>query len=334
MSVSAVPGPGRGRRPVKLIPIVKETVKFLKASLPSTISIVQNFTTDNDLVLSDPTQLHQVIMNLCANAKDAIGENGGILEIYMTETEIADEGLSGHLNLESGSYLLLSISDNGCGMDKNIIEKIFDPFFTTKEQGKGTGLGLSVVHGIVTGCGGDIRVYSEPGKGTRFDVYLPSLKTHSDAPSTDTSETEVVGGNEHILVVDDEQQIIDMLGIMLENLGYRVTARNSSIEALGAFRDHPHVFDLIITDQTMPGLTGVELTQKVLEIRRDIPIILCTGFSEVINETKTREIGIRDYLLKPVIRARLARSIRNVLDGNDRTTTLEKNYAYADNTYN
>jgi CheY-like chemotaxis protein len=301
------------RKPLKIQPIIKEALKLLRASLPSTIEITQNIDKESGAILADPTQIHQVIINLCTNAYHAMREKGGVLEVILTEVDADSTDLTFNPDLSPGPYLRLTISDTGHGMDRIVMERIFDPYFTTKDLGEGTGMGLAVVHGIVRSHSGDITVYSEPGKGTTFHVYLPRIDTGAIAPETVSTEP-APKGKERILLVDDEEQIVLMVRQMLEGLGYHVTARTSSVEALGAFRAKPEKFDLVITDQTMPNMTGAELAQKLMGIRADIPIILCTGFSEVITEDKSKAIGIREYVMKPVIRSEIAKTIRRVLD--------------------
>ncbi len=299
-------------RPVRIKPIIKEAHTFLRASLPTTITISLNLQAPNDIVMSDPTKIHQVLMNLCTNAKNAMQETGGELTIGLFEEQLIPDMMDGRLDLSPGPYLKLTVEDTGCGMEPGVQERIFDPFFSTRQQGGGTGLGLSVVHGIIKSCSGDITVGSVPGKGTVFNVYLPLVEEQAP-PQKALDNTPIVGGTEHALVVDDEQQIAEMIKKFLENLGYRVTTRTSSLEALEAFRYDPEKFDFVITDQTMPNLTGAELSREVLKIKKDIPIILCTGFSETITEEKAKSIGIRAFIMKPIVFTKLADTIRNLL---------------------
>ena len=310
-------------RPIKVAPIIKETVKFLKASVPATIQIVHSYNAENDLVLSDPTQIHQILMNLCANAKDAMNHSSGTMEVQLNEETIFPEKPPADLCLAAGHYLVLSISDTGCGMDRELLDKIFDPFYTTKEPGKGTGLGLSVVHGIIRSCGGDIRVTSELNKGSRFDVYFPMVRPHTTTVTPLQARETLAGGKEHILVVDDEPQIAHLTGLALEKLGYRVTARSNSRKALAVFQKDPYGFDMLITDQTMPDMTGKALAENVLQIRADIPIILCTGYSEVIGKEHARKIGISAFLSKPVTQKTLAETVRNMLDRKTQASAAE-----------
>ena len=300
-------------KPLRIQLLMKEILKLLRASLPSTIEIRHNIDNKCGPVMADPTQMHQLIMNLCTNAYHAMREKGGVLEVILTEVELDSDDLSPNLDLNPGTYLKLIVSDTGHGMDRIIMERIFEPFFTTKDPGEGTGMGLSIVHGVVKSHGGRITVYSEPGEGTTFQVYLPRIDI--EGTEREITPTEPVPlGKERILFVDDEVQIVQMMQQMLESLGYHVTARTSSIEALEAFHSQPDKFDLILTDQTMPNMTGAKLAEKLIEVRPDIPIILFTGFSERITEENAKTIGIRQYVMKPVVRGELARAIRRVLD--------------------
>jgi CheY-like chemotaxis protein len=251
-------------------------------------------------------------MNLLTNAFHAMEDEGGKLDVTLKEVELDVDDLKDPA-MVPGSYVCLTVTDTGTGIDESVIDRIFDPYFSTKEKDKGTGLGLAVVHGIVKSYKGDIRVYSEPGEGTAFHVYLPVIKSQVEAEKTE-AVTPVQKGTERILLVDDEDPIVRMEKQMLERLGYKVTARTSSIETLEAFRAAPDKLDLVITDMTMPNMTGVQLAKKLLEIRPDIPIIICTGFSEKISEDKAKAMGIRGYVMKPVVKSELAKKIREVLD--------------------
>jgi PAS domain S-box-containing protein len=301
------------RKPLKIQPIIKESLKLLRASLPSTIEIHQNIDKECGVILADPTQIYQVIMNLCTNAYHAMREKGGILELTLTEVTIDSADLPYNLDMNSAPYLRLAISDTGHGMDRAVTERIFDPYFTTKSPGEGTGLGLSMVHGIISSHDGYINVYSEPGEGTTFYVYLPRIDV--DTKVLEVISTELAPkGEEYILLVDDDEQIVNVLQQILERLGYRVEARTSSVEALKAFQAQPEKFDLVITDLTMPNMTGTELAKRLIDIRSDIPIILCTGFSETISENKAKAIGIREYVMKPITTHSLAMTIRKALN--------------------
>jgi len=277
-------------KPILINPILKESIKFLRASIPTTIEIRENIIQDSGMILGDPTQIYQVIMNLCTNAAHAMSERGGILELGLKDVEL-DSAIAGqYAEIAPGSYLKLSVSDTGHGIPPAILERIFEPYFTTKEKGEGTGLGLSVVHGIVKSHGGMIRVYSEPGKGSTFQVHLPMLQ---ERQNKEHHVSEIVpGGHERILFVDDEQAVVEMGQQMLEHLGYDVTTRTSSLEALELFRARPDQFELVITDMTMPNMTGADLTKEIRNIRRDVPVILCTGFSQLISEESARNFRI------------------------------------------
>jgi len=237
---------------------------------------------------------------------------GGKLEVTLKEVELGIDDLTDQ-SMTPGAYVCLTVADTGPGMDTSVISRIFEPYFSTKEIGKGTGLGLAVVHGIVKSYNGDIKVYSETGEGTAFHVYLPVIKSQVETGEADAGAP-VPKGTERILLVDDEDPIIRMEKQMLERLGYDVTERTSSIEALEAFRASPDKFDLVITDMTMPNMTGIQLSQRLLEIRPDILIIICTGFSTKVDDAKATAAGIRGYVMKPVIMSEIAKKIREVLD--------------------
>ncbi len=297
------------KRPAEIHLIVKEALKLLRASLPANIEIVQQLPRCG-AVMADPTQIHQVIMNLCTNAYHAMQEKGGTLTVSLAET--AAENIAPPL--PAGDYLQLTVSDTGCGMDTATLERIFEPYFTTKEVGKGTGLGLAVTHGIVEGHGGHIRVVSAAGFGTTFSIYLP-LHTQLQAEPVEVLEKkEIRGGNERILVVDDEKELAQLLEVFLSHYGYRVTSFSDSAAASAWFDANPGSVDLVITDMAMPRLTGKDLAQKILAKRPELPIILCTGFSEQINAENARQLGIRAFFLKPFQELELAGLVREVLD--------------------
>ena len=299
-------------KPLKVQLVVREALKLIRSSLPSTIEIKQNISNTCGLVIADPTQIHQVAMNLLTNAYHAMGDEGGELTITLKEVDLDVDDLQDP-SIAAGSYVCLTVADTGAGIDEYVLDRIFEPYFSTKEKDKGTGLGLAMVHGIIKSYGGNIRVYSEPGKGSAFHVYLPVVQTRAERKELEVVSP-VEGGTERILLVDDEVQIVRMEQQMLERLGYHVTARTSSIEALEAFRAVPDKFDLVITDMTMPNMTGVELAKKIIEIRPDFPMIICTGFSEKISEHKAKTMGVRGYVMKPVVKRELAKKIREVLD--------------------
>lgn len=301
------------KQPVRVNLIVKETLKFLRASLPRTINIQQKITTKDDMVLADPTQIHQVLMNLCTNAHHAMLQKGGELGITLHSVNLDEKGAAAHQDLKPGPYLKLTVSDTGHGMDNHTIKKIFDPYFTTKPKETGTGLGLSVVHGIVRDHGGAILVQSEKGKGSSFTVFLPSIVIKQEA-NPEIFEP-IPRGTERILFVDDEKVIADLGIRMIGHLGYRVTAMTSSIDAIKAFLAKPDQYDLVITDMTMPGMTGDALARKIFEIRPDMPIILCTGFSESISKERAQQMGIRAFIMKPFSMREMGKAIRLLLDG-------------------
>jgi PAS domain S-box-containing protein len=300
--------------PIEIGPVIKEALKFLRASIPKTIDIRENIEVAPSSVIADPTQIHQVLMNLCSNAAYAMREKGGVLELSLTPVEVDAEMVNRHLDLKPGPYLRLTVADTGQGMDKEVMEKIFDPFFTTKKPGEGTGMGLAVVHGIVKNHGGAITVYSEGGKGSTFNVFLPQIK--SDLKTETAPLKPISTGKERILLVDDEEIQIRSVQPMLERLGYKVIGRTDVLEALEAFKEQPDAFDLVITDQTMPHLTGRDLAEELLRIRPDIPIILCTGFSEVIHEEEAKAMGIREFIMKPFSLNEMAGIIRKSLGKN------------------
>jgi PAS domain S-box-containing protein len=301
------------RFPIELSSIVKEATKLLRASIPSTIDIDVNVRADCGIVLADPSQIHQVLMNLCTNAFHAMRETGGVLTVELAPYNVDAALARAHSKLLPGDYVRLTVSDTGCGMDAAAIQRIFEPFFTTKPVGEGTGLGLSVVHGIVSSHGGDIIVRSEPGQGSTFEVYFPRVRLDQIKPSADVSP--IVGGNENILIVDDEAEVAETTRQVLEMFGYSVTVRTSSIEALELFRNDPKRFDLLITDQTMPHMTGEQLAKEIMAIRMDLPIILMTGFSSEIDDRRCKQLGIDRFLLKPLLPTEITRSVRSVLDG-------------------
>jgi PAS domain S-box-containing protein len=300
-------------KPLKIDLIIKEALKLLRSTLPSTISIVQRVSPDLDAILADPTQIHQIIMNLCTNASHAMTPAGGRLTVTLEQKELGTDFFRRFVDAQPGSYLQLCVSDTGCGMTPEIMAAIFDPYFTTKDLGEGTGLGLAVVHGIVKEYGGDIRVRSKPGQGTTFELYFPTIQETSTRPHADKAP-HLPGGNEHILVVDDEPSILKVTEQLLRKLGYRVTTAPDGKPALERFSNDPSAFDLVITDITMPHMTGDRLAKAILELRPDIPVILCTGYSRLIDEAQAESIGIAALMIKPVGKTALAVELRRLLD--------------------
>jgi PAS domain S-box-containing protein len=300
------------RKPVQLSLIIKEALSLLRASLPSTIDIHQQITAVAATVWADATQMHQVLMNLGTNAAYAMRDSGGILDVHLDPIEVDAAFAAVHPELRPGPYVRLTVRDTGQGMTPEARERIFDPFFTTKDVHEGTGLGLAVVHGIVTSHEGAITVESAPGQGTTFAIYLPRIEeTGADATYLDAS---LPGGSEHVLFVDDEVALARLGQEMLEHLGYTVTVRTSSIEALEAFRTMPRRFDLVITDQTMPNMTGETLAREMRRLRPELPIILCTGFSHTITAEKAQMLRLNAFLMKPLTTRELAVTIRQVFD--------------------
>lgn len=300
------------KKPLRLSIIVKEALKLLHSTIPASIEIRHNIDS-HETVIADSTQVHQIIMNLCTNAYHAMRNTGGILAVSLKDMEITDEDFLTDLGILPGKYIRLEISDTGAGMDDETKEKIFDPYFTTKEIGEGTGLGLSVVHGIVSSHGGYIKVYSDLGVGTTFHVYLPAVGGSADPSGTIEKKEPVKGGKERIMVVDDEEKIINITNEVLVKYGYNVITCNNSMFALQEFEKDSEKYELIITDMTMPHMNGIELAKKVLEIRPDIPIILCSGYSELINKEIAEKMGLH-YFPKPIVMSDLVRTTRKILD--------------------
>jgi two-component system cell cycle sensor histidine kinase/response regulator CckA len=298
--------------PANLSVIVTDTLNLLRPIIPSTVEVVTESPDCPVKINADTTQLQQVLINLCSNAIHAMDDKG-LLRICLEEGELTTQEASKNAQLQKRRYAKLSVADIGKGMDKETLDRIFDPFFTTKEVGKGTGMGLSVVHGIVEQHGGGILVDSTPGQGTTFTLYFPIIH---DAEATQETQTEIslANGTEHVLLVDDEQYVADVCGAMLEHLGYKVTVLTSSVEALDLFKSHPDDFDLVLTDQTMPKMSGVELTKELLRIKPELPVILCSGYSAKVTEADAKELGIRAFCMKPMDMKQLASVVRDVLN--------------------
>ena len=302
-------------KPIKAQIILKEAVKLISSTVPKNIVIKQDIDDSCPAINADATQIHQIIMNLLTNAYHAIGDiDGKITVTYRQKKELPQEVIEN--NGFISDFVCLEVADTGSGISEEILNQIFDPFFTTKEQGKGTGMGLSVAHGIVKKMNGHISINSEPGRNTLFSLYFPidpgiknstEIRDNNDLPK----------GEEHILLVDDEEQILDMQKRVLERLGYRVSQKNSPLDALEAFRNAPYIFDLVITDMSMPVMSGDKLAKQLLELRPELPIILNTGFSEKLTQSSAKEMGFREILMKPIIRKELAETIRKVLDRNN-----------------
>ena len=306
-------------KPMDPTPVIKESVKFLRASLPSTITFELSIPANLPLILADPTRINQVIINLATNAAHAMRSQGGTLKIALREQRLTTEKIAMDTVLKPGRYLELEITDTGHGMNEELICQIFDPFFTTKKKGEGTGLGLSVVHGIISQADGGIEVSSQPGRGSTFKVLIPIVPEEQGYTESSSLPETLTGGCERILLVDDEEVLLEMTREFLSLQGYEVVTCATGNEALGLFTADPHGFDLIVTDQTMPELTGSRLTEKILKIRPDLPVILTTGYSDTINKQQARQLGVRAFFHKPVVMEKLAAAIREILDNsNDR----------------
>ncbi|HEY7709941.1 MAG TPA: PAS domain S-box protein [Candidatus Entotheonella sp.] len=301
------------REPVSLSLVIQETLKLLRASLPTTIEIRQWIAPETGTVLANANQMHQVLMNLCANAEYAMRETGGILEISVDNIKINDAFAAFRPDLQPGSHVRIRVRDTGAGIPADVVERIFEPFFTTKRIGEGTGMGLAIVHGIITSHSGVITVESTLGAGSMFTIYLPQI-AHDMTPATDLPEHVIPRGTGRILFVDDEEMLARLSEGLLERLGYEVVAHTSSLDALETFQAEPHRFDLVITDQTMPAMTGATLVEELRHIRPDIPIILCTGFSHLVNAEKAQALGVDAFVMKPGVTQELAVTIQQVLD--------------------
>jgi|GEM_PF-6105115 len=312
------------REPVQVSPIIKELVKLLRATLPATIAIRQHINDETSMVNSNPTYIYQVLMNLCTNAAYAMRETGGVIEISLDAIFLDARQAKKHAGLSRGAYLKLSVRDTGTGIAPEILPTIFEPFFTTKEADQGTGMGLAVVHGIILNHGGEILVESKPGKGSIFHVLLPRIE--AAAVKTSGKKKPVPTGTERILLVDDEKILINVWQEQYRALGYRVVAKQSSRDALKIFQKEPGNFDLVITDLSMPRMSGDALAKKILEIRPDMPIIICTGISERISTERLKKLGIKALVMKPMRLHEIAKTIRNVLKAHARQApTVPKN---------
>lgn len=299
-------------KPTQIAPVIMEVLRLLRSTIPTTIDIRQHIASDAIVTISS-THLHQVIMNLCTNAYQAMEKTGGVLDVGIKDEQLGLDDLVTYPSLGPGTYARLTVSDTGPGIPPETLKRIFDPYFTTKDKSKGTGLGLAVIQGIIHGCGGDIRAYSELDNGTTFQVLLPSARDVGYVSTEPDYSMIHHGSGERLLFVDDEQLIVDLGEKMLQRLGYKVDVRTSSIEALKAFEAKPQAYDLVLTDMTMPNMTGDKLAEELKKIRPGIPIILCTGFSERISKEKARAMGINAFLLKPIAMDTLAATIKNAL---------------------
>ncbi len=301
------------RMPVKLGSIIKEALQLICVGLPRHVQIQENIRAAADMVFADPTQVHQIIMNLCTNAAQAMKEKGGILEVALDEVHIDPASKEQFPELAPGEYLKLTVRDTGDGINPKVIDRIFDPFFTTKAPGEGTGMGLSVVHGIVKNYGGKILVSGEFGKGTTFSVLLPRLEEQA-GDEKDEKDAALTSGSERILFVDDEDAAVEVVREMLEEMGYSVVAMTNVLEALDLFNENPDRFDLVITDKNMPCMTGFDFGREILRIKPDLPVILCTGYLDFGDTDNAQEHGFRDIIKKPLLMRDMAEAIRCVLD--------------------
>ena len=301
--------------------LIQETLSLIRAAIPTSIDIRSHIQPNCSPIMADASQIQQVIVNLCVNAKHAMREHGGILDVSLVESTYGHE-LGQKLGLVAGAYLRLMISDTGQGMSPHVQEHIFEPFFTTKDVGEGSGLGLAVVHGIVAGHGGTITVESAVGKGTTFSIHFPVAGGLSAQPAPTRDLVDVTAGQGHILVVDDEVELVRLYELALTKLGYQVTTCFNGNDALNVFRNDPNRYDLVFTDQVMPGLTGIQLSQELLNIRQDVPIILASGYSDSILEHNAEGYGLCELFLKPVKLRNLVSTIQKILARPETVSTL------------
>jgi len=298
--------------PISAVKAIQNALNFLRSTIPASIEIREMMTDDNITILADPIQINQVMMNLCANACQAMEKDGGTLDIIVEKTDIEENSVKNFPDLAAGKYAKISIIDTGHGIDPGIIKRIFDPYFTTKEMGESSGLGLSIVLGLVKNHNGAIVADSKLGNGTTITLLFPLVDAKPKIEMEGLDE--LPRGTETILFVDDEESIRIMGKIMLKRLGYKAETKRNPAEALALFQSQPDRFDMVITDMTMPQMTGVKLSEKLMAIRPDIPIIICTGHSSLINEAKAKKIGLAGYIMKPMSMSRLAKTMRKVLD--------------------
>jgi DNA-binding response OmpR family regulator/anti-sigma regulatory factor (Ser/Thr protein kinase) len=313
------------QHPFNLNTIILESLKLMRASLPANIEIRQNLLDETLTVLGDTTQIQQIMINLCTNAAHAMQDTGGTIDVRLENVTLEASHAAQYNDLAPGNYIKLVVADTGTGIDPEIADKIFDPYFTTKDIGKGTGMGLSLVRGIVKNHGGDIRVHSEVGRFTNIVILLPIFdESELDADCTHPDCTPL--GKERILLVDDEEMLLDIMTQVMNQWGYKTTAFSDSQEALEAFRNHPDDFDLVVSDMAMPKRTGLQIGLEMKKIREDIPIIICSGFSEKISHEKARENGFQAFIMKPVIMSELADIIRSVLDDQQSDRRKDKRF--------
>ena len=300
-------------RPIKIQSILIEVINLSHSVIPSTIAIVNDIDKTCKPILADPTQIHQMIMNMVTNAFHAMETTGGTLKIRLRPVHIAQTVHRGR-PITPGEYNCLTIEDTGAGIAKEILTNIFDPYFTTKAVEKGTGLGLSVAHGTVKNAHGEIFVESEEGTGTTFDIYLP-IEQEKPTALTFKPKALLPKGKEHILLVDDEPLVSNVMSHMLKRLGYEVTSINDPRQALEVFHNSSDTFDMLISDLTMPGLTGDQLAEKILADAPDLPVLICSGYSDALSESQIKKIGIKALVMKPVVLPELSQTIREIFDG-------------------
>jgi len=300
--------------PVDIGIIVKEALHLLRASLPANIEIQENIRSNLGTVIAEQTQVHQIMMNLCTNALHAMKNQDGHLEVSLVPVELNKTDTAAYTDIKPGRYLKLTVKDSGHGMDAATLSRIFDPYFTTKDANEGTGLGLAMVHGIVKDHGGIIKVDSEPGFGTSFHIFFPCIEETAEVK--DKIKKPFSMGTGQILFLDDDKVLVDIGRKMMIKLGYKVDIRTSPYEAIEAFKADPNKYDTVITDMTMPGMSGDVFAKKILKIRPDIPIIICTGFSNMMNPEKASEAGFKALLMKPITMSDLSMCIQNVLGNN------------------
>ena len=305
--------------PIQPATIVRESLKLLRSSIPSTIAIRNDIVSECGVIIADPTQMQQIVINLCTNAYHAMETGGGTMLVSLKRRDLSSEDFEKDNEQTPGPYVVLAVRDSGTGITPDVRERMFDPYFTTKEIGKGTGMGLAMVHGIVKNHGGFIRCQSVVGQGSTFEVFFPAAEIQ--ATRIEDNHDSIPGGNEHLLLVDDEQVLLDMNADMLQRLGYRVTTKSNGFEALAVFNADPRGFDMVLSDQTMPGLTGEQLAGHILALRPDIPFLLCTGYSAQISEEKISALGIRGLAMKPLAKRDVAALIRQALDQPPPTST-------------
>jgi len=299
-------------QPVEIGPVIKDVLRFMRSTIPATIEIKQDIQVKDEMIFADLNQINQIMMNLCINAFHAMEQTGGVLTVHGEKVILDESSIHDYPGLSFGSYIRIVIEDTGSGINPEIIDRIFDPYFTTKEVGKGSGMGLSVVKGIIKSHNGTIAVASKPGRGSRFTILFPVLDDKSKVESLPPDE--LFHGSETILFVDDEEALVKIAKNALERLGYTVETQTNPIMALKLFKSKPDHFDLVITDMTMPQINGAIFSEMIMEIRPDIPVIICSGYSDIINEEKAKKLGMAAYAMKPILTKEISKTIRRVLD--------------------